>query len=156
MELAEIQDWQAIVREKTGNSAYKIPADLVEIYSLTGGFDFRWECQSDSGDITGSMVLPSLPELYQNDDEVHQTMEQCMASWRKFDNISPDKFTALRLDGGTAGLLCVFFKGGRAMPMKTSPKEYINVAADHLTISGWQVRDVSKEQNIVRELAAWD
>jgi hypothetical protein len=152
----QIRDWQNIVREESGDAAYTLPAELVELYRLTGGFDFHWTCDADAGAITGAIVLSSLPELYQRDDEADVTMKQSMAGWRRFDGISPDAFTALRLDGGAAGLRCVYFKDGRPVRLNLSPKDYVIAAADHLGIVGWQTSNTQDSENIVRGLAEWE
>ena len=151
----EIRDWQDIVREESGDTAYTLPTELVDIYRLTGGFDFRWTCDANAGLIEGTVMLVSLPELFQRDDERDKPMKQCMTSWRRFDDISPDTYAAIRLDGATAGLKCVYFMGDRLVRMNISPRDYIAAAAEHLGIRGWQVIDTEELKKVVRELAAW-
>lgn len=152
----EIRDWQDIVRAESGDSAYKLPGELADLYAVTGGFDFRWKCDGDTGPIEGAIVLASLPELYQRDDEAGTAMKQCMASWRRFDNISPETYGAIRLDGGQAGLKCVYIAHDRPIRMNITPRDYVIAAVDHMGILGWQTGDTAKQEKIVRDLAALD
>jgi hypothetical protein len=151
----EIRDWQEIVREESGDSAYTLPRELVELYRLTGGFEFRWTCDADAGPIAGAIVLSSLPELYKRDDEADVPMKQAMSDWREFDKLSPDKFTMLRLDGGEAALQCTYCKDGRHIRLNLSPADYVIAAADHLGVAGWQISDTADAEKIVRELAEY-
>jgi hypothetical protein len=155
MAAEEIRDWQEIVREESGDDGYTLPPELVDIYRLTGGFDFRWTCDADAGFIEGAVVLASLPELFQRDDEQDKPMSQCMRSWRRFDDISSDQYAAIRLGDVTTGLKCVYFMNGRSVPLNLSPRDYVSAAAEHLGILGWQVSDTKKQEKTVRELAAW-
>jgi len=150
----EIRDWRDIVREESGDTAYTLPPELVDIYRLTGGFDFRWTCDADAGPIAGAIVLSSLPELYQRDDEADMPMKQSMTGWRRIDTISPDECTVLRLAGGAA-LRCTYVRGERHIPLNISPTDYIISAADHLGVAGWQTSDTTDKEKIVRELAEW-
>lgn len=151
----EIRDWRDIVREESGDAGYTLPEELVDIYRLTGGFDFRWTCDAEAGPITGAIGLSSLPELYQRDDEAGIPMKQAMTGWRRFDRISSDEFAVLRLDGGRAALRCTYVKDTRNIPLNISPTDYIISAADHLGVAGWQTSDTTGEEKIVRELAKW-
>jgi hypothetical protein len=151
----EIRDWRDIVREESGDTAYTLPPELVDIYRLTGGFDFRWTCDADAGPIAGAIVLSSLPELYQRDDEADVPMKQSMTGWRRIDTISPDECTVLRLDGGAAALRCTYVRHEHHIPLNISPTDYIISAADHLGVAGWQTSDTTDKEKIVRELAEW-
>jgi hypothetical protein len=151
----EIRDWQEIVREESGDPAYTLPGELVDLYLLTGGFDFRWTCDADAGPIAGAVVLSSLPELYKRDDEADVPMKQAMSEWRQFDKLSPEEFTVLRLDGGAAALRCTYFKDGRHIRLNLSPTDYVIAAADHLGVAGWQTSDTADKEKIVRELVEY-
>ncbi|QJR03660.1 hypothetical protein HH800_16605 [Sphingobium yanoikuyae] len=150
----EIRDWQDIVREETDDSGYMLPADLIELYTATGGFDFRWSCDADAGVVEGVIALASLPELFQRDDEQDRSMGQCLTEWRRLDSVTPDSYTAIRLDDGVAGLKCVHFKNRQPIRMNLTPRDYVIAAADHLGVIGWQTSDTDKQEQIVRNLAA--
>ncbi len=155
MPAGEIDNWQEIVREVSADASYTIPAELREVYALTGGFDFHWSCVADEGVFTGSIVLASLPELFQRDDEQKTPMKKCMAMWRRVDTVSDDSYAALRVDGGAAGVGCTFFKNGKPTKATWSLPDYILAAADHIGALGWQTGDTRKAEKIVRTYAAY-
>lgn len=151
----EIDEWEAVVREETGDATYTIPRELREVYRLTGGFELRWTCDADEGLFKGSIVLASLPELYQRDDESDTPMGTCMGTWRRLDTLSDTSSAAIRLDQGADGLRVRLVTKGKPGAPLMSITEYIVAAARHIGTAGWQINDTSKTESIVRALAAY-
>ena len=95
----DIKAWEGEIRIKILQEKFSIPESIVDFYHISGGFQFQWQNIDTDELVTGSSCIVTLMELYQRDDEIDFSMEDCLKKSRSFDMISPDDETVFDFSG---------------------------------------------------------
>jgi len=139
----DISEWEEWAHEEPGMSGYRLPTALRALYSVTGGFRWRWQYLPDlpSTITTGSAELVDLLSLYQSEDDIDQPLSMIYRAPRRFDVLSEQEYVAIRFapdSNASLPLIHVDEEESTRADLSLRIEEYLPTLARYRATYGWQ------------------
>jgi hypothetical protein len=139
---ADIAEWEEWADAQPGMAGYHLPSSLREIYSVTGGFRWRWQFLPDLPSVTtGSAEIVDLLSLFQRDDESDEPVAEIYRAPRPFDVISNTERVGIRfaLDSNESlALIHVDEEESIEAELSLGIEKYLPTLARYRAAYGWQ------------------